>query len=136
MQCEHDELNKKFIKAVLQVQQKSGTKNVLLQKRIENLTEMAEQREALIGELTKEPTDKLNRKLEEILSKKNSIINDLQYELARVSKAHDDILHTYEEKLKEYGISKEELGFTPLRFIPEGQAGLARGPAGLIAKKS
>lgn len=137
LQCEHDELNKKFVKAVLDVQQKTGTKNVLLQKRIQSLMETAEQREALIGELSaacKEPPERANKKLEEILSKKNSIISDLQYELARVYKAHDDLLNTYEEKLKEYGITKEELGFVPLRVIPEGQAALPRGPAGLVTK--
>lgn len=68
------------------------------------------------------------------MSKKNATITDLQYELARVCKAHDDLLETFEEKLQLYGIPKHELGFTPLRMIPEGQGGLARGPAGLVTK--
>lgn len=42
-------------------------------------------------------------------------IKDLQYELAKVCKAHEDILATYSAKLKEYGISETELGFQPLR---------------------
>ncbi|KAJ8927753.1 hypothetical protein NQ314_019757 [Rhamnusium bicolor] len=70
----------------------------------------------------------------EILAKKNATISDLQYELARICKAHDDILETYEEKLTQYGIPKEELGFTPLRIVPEGQGGLSKGPAGLVTK--
>lgn len=69
-----------------------------------------------------------------MLSEKNTIIKDLQYELARICKAHDDLLETYEDKLYQYGIPKEELGFTPLRVVPERQAGLAKGPAGLITK--
>lgn len=68
------------------------------------------------------------------MSKKNATITDLQYELARVCKAHDDLLDTFEEKLQQYGIPKQELGFTPLRMIPEDQGGLARGPAGLVTK--
>lgn len=71
---------------------------------------------------------------QDILNKKNAIINDLQYELARVCKAHDDLLDTYEEKLHEYGIPKIELGFIPLRTVPEGQGGLPKGPAGLVTK--
>lgn len=68
------------------------------------------------------------------MSKKNATITDLQYELARVCKAHDDLLETFEEKLQQYGIPKQELGFIPLRMIPEGQGSLARGPAGLVTK--
>jgi len=53
----------------------------------------------------------------------------LQYELARVCKAHDDLLQTYEAKLQQYGIPKEELGFTPLQASMGGtQTG--RGHAG------
>lgn len=68
------------------------------------------------------------------MSKKNATITDLQYELARVCKAHDDLLETFEEKLVQFGIPKQELGFIPLRMVPEGQGGLARGPAGLVTK--
>lgn len=66
------------------------------------------------------------------MEKKNTMIKDLQYELMRVSKAHDDLLLTYEDKLKQYGVPKEELGYTPLRTVPDCHVGLGRGPAGLI----
>ncbi|KAK9711055.1 hypothetical protein QE152_g25648, partial [Popillia japonica] len=71
----------------------------------------------------------LNEKFDKILNKKNQTIKDLQYELARVCKAHDDLVDTYEEKLVQYGIPKNELGFIPMRVLPEGQAGHAKGPA-------
>jgi len=54
----------------------------------------------------------------------------LQYELARVCKAHDDLLQTYEAKLQQYGIPKEELGFTPLQASMGGTQ-IGRGTAGL-----
>lgn len=69
-----------------------------------------------------------------MLEKKNATIRDLQYELARVCKAHDDLLDTYEDKLVKFGIPKAQLGFTPLRFIPEGQGALPKGSAGLVTK--
>lgn len=69
-----------------------------------------------------------------MLKRKNTTIKDLQYELARVAKAHDDLLQTYEAKLQTYGIPLHELGFIPLRMVPEKQTGLAKGPAGLVTK--
>ncbi|KAL3280066.1 hypothetical protein HHI36_017573 [Cryptolaemus montrouzieri] len=139
LQSEHQELKKRFNQAILEVQQKTSLKNILLEKRIKVLGENVEQKDALIEELImklQEPqyAVKANKKLEAILNKKNATINDLQYELARVCKAHDDLLDTYEEKLHEYGIPKIELGFIPLRTVPEGQGGLSKGPAGLVTK--
>ncbi|KAJ8941128.1 hypothetical protein NQ318_004247 [Aromia moschata] len=137
LQEERDQLHDNFVKAILEVQQKTGVKNILLQKRLETLSQVADHRLVLIGELssaTKEPLFRTNKQLESILAKKNATISDLQYELARVCKAHDDLLETYEQKLISFGIPKDELGFTPLRIVPEGQGGLARGPAGLVTR--
>ncbi|XP_060526685.1 dynein regulatory complex subunit 4 [Cylas formicarius] len=137
LQAERDELHDRFVEAVLEVQQKTGVKNVLLQKRIQTLSQMAEHKEVIIGEMSaalKKPPERSNQKLEEILAKKNATISDLQYELARVCKAHDDLLETFEEKLMTYGIPKTEMGFAPLRTVPDGQAAAARGPAGLVAQ--
>ena len=58
-------------------------------------------------------------------------IRDLQYELARVCKAHNDILRTYEAKLRQFGIPVEEIGFKPLESTVAGQQ-LGRGVAGLV----
>lgn len=66
-----------------------------------------------------------------MLNRKNAAIQELQYELAKVCKAHDDLLTTYESKLQEYGIPKTELGFQPLRMKVAG-ARLGLGPAGLV----
>lgn len=51
LQTEKTELSKKFVKAVCEVQEKTGQKNVLLQKRIQILSEASEVKEAVIGEL-------------------------------------------------------------------------------------
>lgn len=66
-----------------------------------------------------------------MLNKKNNAIQDLQYELAKVCKAHDDLLRSYETKLQEYGIPKSELGFQPLR-VKAITTKLGLGPAGLV----
>ncbi|XP_076241899.1 growth arrest specific protein 8 [Calliopsis andreniformis] len=136
-QSERDELHSRFISAILELQQKTGLKNVLLEKKLEKLSDLLEQREAQISEvLTAAQLDPMavvnaNKKLESMLNKKNTAIQDLQYELAKVCKAHDDLLRTYEAKLKEYGIPKCELGFQPLRGKAVSTK-LGLGPAGLV----
>ena len=69
----------------------------------------------------------VNKKLEDVLDNKNQIIKALKYDIAKVSKAHNDLIRVYEAKLAEYGIPAEELGFRPLL------TNTATGPAGLVA---
>ena len=61
-----------------------------------------------------------------MLDKKNGLIRALQYDVAKVSKAHNDLIRVYEAKLADYGIPKEELGFRPLL------TNTTTGPAGLV----
>ncbi|XP_011164646.2 dynein regulatory complex subunit 4 [Solenopsis invicta] len=136
-QSERDELHSRFVSAIFELQQKTGLKNVLLEKKLEKLSDLLEQREAQISEvlaaaqLDPAAVVSVNKKLEDMLNRKNTAIQDLQYELAKVCKAHDDLLAAYESKLQEYGIPKAELGFQPLRMKITG-AKLGLGPAGLV----
>lgn len=66
------------------------------------------------------------------MDSKNLAIKDLQYELARVCKAHNDLIRTYESKLKAFGVPTEELGFKPLESTLGIQT-LGQGPAGLVS---
>lgn len=137
-QAERDELYKKFVKAIHEVQQKSNFKNLLLEKKLSALADSLEKKEAQLNEVLSasnlDPTalTVVTRKLEDVLDSKNSAIKDLQYELARVCKAHNDLLRTYESKLHAFGVPVEELGFKPLESTVGGQE-LGRGPAGLVA---
>jgi len=140
-QDERDELYKKFVKAIHEVQQKSNFKNLLLEKKLGALADTLEKKEAQLNEVLSasnlDPTalTVVTRKLEDVLDSKNSAIKDLQYELARVCKAHNDLLRTYESKLQQFGIPTEELGFKPLESTVGGQA-LGQGPAGLVSAPS
>ncbi|XP_019629401.1 PREDICTED: growth arrest-specific protein 8-like [Branchiostoma belcheri] len=135
---ERDELYGKFVKAIHEVQQKSNFKNLLLEKKLGALADTLEKKEAQLNEVLSasnlDPTalTVVTRKLEDVLDSKNSAIKDLQYELARVCKAHNDLLRTYEAKLRAFGVPTEELGFKPLESTVGGQA-LGQGPAGLVA---
>ncbi|KAG5837230.1 dynein regulatory complex subunit 4-like [Anguilla anguilla] len=131
VQEERDELYQKFTKAILEVQQKSGFKNLLLEKKLSTLTETLEKKDAQLNEvlsasnLDPSAINLVTRKVEDVLDSKNIAIKDLQYELARVCKAHNDLLWTYETKLKSLGIPVEDLGFKPLEST---SAGLVSAP--------
>lgn len=67
LEAERDKLYKNFVDAVLEVQQKTGLKNVLLQNKIALLNDNVQKQEAIIGELeltSEVTTDKVNQKLE------------------------------------------------------------------------
>lgn len=137
-QQERDELYRKFVKAIHEVQQKSNFKNLLLEKKLSTLADTLEKKEAQLNEVLSasnlDPTalTVVTRKLEDVLDSKNSAIKDLQYELSRVCKAHNDLMRTYEAKLSQFGIPAEELGFKPLESTVAHQQ-LGQGPAGLVS---
>jgi hypothetical protein len=112
---ERDDLYNKFLKSIHDVQQKSNLKNLLLEKKLNALGDTLEKKEAQLNEvLTASNLDPsalsvVTRKLEDVLDSKNGAIKDLQYELARVCKAHNDLLRTCEAKLAQFGIPVEEM---------------------------
>lgn len=130
---ERDELYDKFESTIYDVQQKTGFKNLLLEKKIESLDEELQKRDAQLSEVLANSNfdpvtlGSITQKLDEVLDAKNTAIKDLQYELARVTKAHNDVIRVYETKLTEFGVPIEELGFRPL------VSHTTTGPAGLVA---
>uniref|UniRef100_F7E0F1 Dynein regulatory complex subunit 4 n=1 Tax=Equus caballus TaxID=9796 RepID=F7E0F1_HORSE len=93
VQQERDELYRKFTAAILEVQQKVGFKNLLLERKLQALNAAVEKKEVQFNEvlassnLDPAALSLVSRKLEDVLESKNSAIKDLQYELARVCKA-------------------------------------------------
>ncbi|CAB3233787.1 unnamed protein product [Arctia plantaginis] len=120
IQKERNELKARFSRAVLEVQQRASLKTALLETKLKNIE----------GRATA-PTE-----IHELLKHKDTQIEDLRYEAARLRKAHDDLLATYEAKLAKLGVPAEELGFKPLKAVAV--AGLApvigQGPAGLVTR--
>ncbi|KAF8563967.1 hypothetical protein P879_09159, partial [Paragonimus westermani] len=135
---ERDELYEKFVSVIHEVQQKTGLKNMLLEKRLISLTETIEKKEAQMSEvLTASNLDpaalaSVTRKLGDILDSKNIAIKELQYELARVCKAHNDLIQACEGKMRQFGIPVEQLGFKPLKTTLCTQK-LGISPAGLVS---
>ncbi len=117
---ERDELYEKFEQAIYSVQQKSGLKNLILEKKLGEVSERLETKEAQLNEvIAKSDIDpaakaQVGRKLQEVLDAKNGAIKELQFELAKTQKAHNDLLRIYDAKLAEFGILGEEMGHRPI----------------------
>mmetsp|Transcript_4352 Transcript_4352/g.15055 ORF Transcript_4352/g.15055 Transcript_4352/m.15055 type:complete len:470 (+) Transcript_4352:14-1423(+) len=133
VQGERDELYEKFESSIFDVQQKSGLKNLMLERKLEAMGEQLEKKEAQLGEvlsasnLDPATLQQVTKKLDEVLDSKNQLIKALQYDVAKVSKAHNDLIRVYEAKLAEFGVPLAELGFRPL------VTQTSPGPAGLVS---
>merc|ERR1719198_1387464 len=116
---ERDELYSKFQHAIYDVQQKSGLKNLILEKKIDAVEESLETTDAQVSELlTSASMDQatasgISEKLDQVIAYKNDIVSQLQEEVQRIRDSQRTMVKTYESKLAEYGIPPEELGFTP-----------------------
>ena len=135
---ERNALHSSFVEAVQEVVQKANFKKLMLERKVVKLADSLEKKDAQLNEilaasnLDPAALSVVTRKLEDVLDAKNGAIKDLQYELARVCKAHNDLLRTYEAKLTAFGVPVDELGFKPLESTVSGQK-LGKGPAGLVA---
>lgn len=131
---ERDQLKERFEEAALELQQKTGLRNALLERKLEVLQKETEQREAILGEVLTlagmEPQT-LSLRIEKLLAQKNEKIEDLRYELARMSKAYDDLLATFESKMIQHGIPVEEIR---IQAMPGGRSIKAPSPSGLVPK--
>lgn len=117
---ERDELKKRFGEIMIEMQQKTGLKNVLLERKLAQLQKEYERLEMVFGEVLKvtglEPQD-LCKKVENYLRQKNERIEQLEYELARVAKCYSDLLESYETQLEKSGIPKDSHEFHSVHCI-------------------
>ncbi|XP_053934314.1 dynein regulatory complex subunit 4-like [Cuculus canorus] len=134
VQAERDELYQKFTKAIQEVQQKTGFKNLLLERKLRGLHSILEGKEVELKEvlaasnLDPSTLSSVSRKVEDVLKTKDTTIKELQFQLARATKAHNDMLQVLKGKLTAFGIPLDNLGFKPLESPQVGQ-----GPAGLVS---
>lgn len=124
---ERQELYENFVERIMGVQQKTNFKNLILEKKVSSLKESLEKKELQVNEILKatnlDPAalSNLTRRLEEVLEGKNQQIKEIQYELCKITKSHNDMVRVYEAKLTQYSIPVEELGFKPIMVGKMGQ---------------
>eukprot|EP00792_Barthelona_sp_PAP020_P004907 TRINITY_DN2404_c0_g1_i1.p1 TRINITY_DN2404_c0_g1~~TRINITY_DN2404_c0_g1_i1.p1 ORF type:complete len:481 (+),score=154.85 TRINITY_DN2404_c0_g1_i1:29-1444(+) len=136
LQNDRDTLYEKFEQLVVEAQQKSGLKNLILQKKVEALTDTLEKKEVQLSEVLQVsgiPQGSINRSQgsEEILEAKNQHISDLTIRLKELTKRHNEMIGVFCAKLEQYGISPDELGFEPARA----EENVSMAPAGLVSKR-
>ncbi|GAB0097080.1 Dynein regulatory complex subunit 4 [Sergentomyia squamirostris] len=118
--AERDCLRGKFEEAVLELQQKAGLKNVLLERKISMMEKETEKREAVLGEVLSvagmEP-QALSIRVEKLIQIKTDKIQDLHFEIIKVTKKYNELLKYFQQKMESLGIGLtcEELEFQPLK---------------------
>ena len=120
LEREKAELFDQFQQTVYEIHQKTGIRNLILEKKLETIQESLETKDAQINQLL--AAAKIDPKtlgvikstLEEVENLKNEAIKEIQAELKKIREAHSNMVKTYEGKLSEFGIPVEELGFDPL----------------------
>ncbi|KAF0696962.1 Aste57867_12322 [Aphanomyces stellatus] len=119
VQKEHNTLHSQFQMSLYDVQQKNGLKNLLLEKKLESMGDVLEQKDAQLNEVLShaqlDPSiaGQVRRRLEDIMEAKNQEARDLEKELAIVVRLLGDFTKAAEAKLAEYGTPVDELGFSP-----------------------
>lgn len=121
MKEEKDELAIKLEKTIYNVQQKTGFKNLLLEKKLEAMSQDLEKTESALAEvlastnLQPEIIGDIKHNLEDVLMAKNKQVQRLEDNLADLKHSYSKMIQQYEAKLVEHNIPLEELGFTPVR---------------------
>lgn len=119
-ESERDRLYATFEDTVNKVQFQSNDKNVILEKMLEEYRDIFEVKKSQFTSVLRasnlDPVvlSNVTKKLDDVLSSKNDQLSELKYEIAKVQKAHDDLVRVYESKLRELGIPEDQLGLEPL----------------------
>ena len=118
---EASSLQSKFITTIYEAQQKSGFRNLLLEKKLQGMNRVAEQQNAAVNEVLSranlEPgtLGQMKGRITDILELKNQQSRQLQAELERITAAYKQLVESATAKMEEFGIPQSELGFEPLK---------------------
>lgn len=120
MEQERDMLMSKFEASVHDVRQKTEFRALLLEKKVESLDDVLQRKEGQLDELLEnsgindDQLEELSERVGDILRSKNEVIENLEYELAKATKAHNDLISIYQSKMSAAGVPAEELVFDAL----------------------
>lgn len=115
-----EKLYEGFEETVISVQKYGGVRNTVLERMLDEYKDLFEVKKSQFTSVLQasnlDPVvlQNVTKKLDDVLTNKNEQVNELRYELAKISKAHDDLVRVYESKLRELGVPEEELNLEPL----------------------
>ena len=117
LEQERDLLIEKFEASVHDVKQKTEFRALLLEKKVETLGELLKKKEGNLIEMIdtsnipQETVSIIFNEVDDLLRAKNAVIDNLEYELAKATKAHNDLIMVYKAKLSNSGVPNDELDF-------------------------
>jgi chromosome segregation ATPase len=123
LQHERDALYDQFESSIHDIRQKTEFRAYVLEQKVRRLHEELEQKELQLQEVMQRAgidATEISAKIDDVIADKTAKINQLEIDLAKVQKAHNDILAIYEQKMAKFGIPKDEIGFqtvqTPVEY--------------------
>ncbi|XP_032419082.1 LOW QUALITY PROTEIN: dynein regulatory complex subunit 4-like [Xiphophorus hellerii] len=125
VQQERDELLRRQTQSILDVQQRSGLKKILLQRKMEALSQTLEKKEAQLSAALSvcsvEPTARSNaaHKLQEILESKRTAMEALQLDLDQGAQEYDQLLRSLKGDLEAAGILPFQFPFKATQKVLE-----------------
>jgi DNA repair exonuclease SbcCD ATPase subunit len=114
LQQERDALYDQFESSIHDIRQKTEFRAYVLEQKVRRLHEELEQKELQLQEVMQNAgldATEISAKIDDVIAVKTAKINQLEIDLTKVQKAHNDILTLYEQKMAKFGIPKEEIGF-------------------------
>uniref|UniRef100_A0A0G4F4S0 Growth arrest-specific protein 8 domain-containing protein n=1 Tax=Chromera velia CCMP2878 TaxID=1169474 RepID=A0A0G4F4S0_9ALVE len=114
---ERNDLYGKFQEVLYKVQQRTGLKNLILEKKLDTLEEAMEVADTQISEilisanLDKATAGGISEKLDQVIHYKNDIIQALHEEAHKIKEAHRQMSRAYQAKMSEFGVPVENVGF-------------------------
>ncbi|XP_008419754.1 growth arrest-specific protein 8-like isoform X2 [Poecilia reticulata] len=124
-QQERDELLRRQTQSILDVQQRSGLKKILLQRKLEALSQTLEKKEAQLSAALSvcsvEPTARSNaaNKLQEILESKRTAMEALQLDLDQGTQEYEQLLQRLKGDLEAAGILLFQFPFNAAQKVLE-----------------
>jgi hypothetical protein len=115
------ELDFQLKSSIYEVKQKSAFRGMLLEKKLNALSKIQEEREAQLNEVLSranlEPAllGQVKGHVDDILLRKNNDAKKFQQEILRLQSQYDYLQSFMDKKLQEYGLTMSELGFVPFK---------------------
>lgn len=131
---ERDDLQKKFVGALYDVQQKSGFRRLLLEKKLDAAGDELEKKMAQLGEtlrqadLEPDATGQVEEGVDAMVRAKDDAVAELEGELRRVEDRLREVVGACETRLQRAGVKTDELGFRHLLDGPSLPPGAGAGP--------
>lgn len=139
--AERGRLYAHFEETVLGVQRRAAARNDGLESLLDEYSELFDIKKAQFTSVLRASNldplvlSSVTKKLDDVLAAKNEQIEELKYERAKVTKAHNDLVRVYEAKLRKMGVPEEQLHLEPIIHTAQFHgAGTSTAPADLIVQ--